>query len=642
MEIENKITELISYLNYHTKLYDEGHPEISDSEWDNKYFELVRLENEYKIYYKDSPTQRVSYQVINKLNKVTHSHPMLSLDKTKSIDDVKAFLGKKEYIVMAKMDGLTCSLTYEKGRLVAAETRGNGIVGEDILHNALQIKSIPKKIDFKSRLVVDGEVICTYNDFEQFKNEYKNPRNFASGSIRLLDSQESASRNLTFIAWDCIEGLENENCLTTKLLDLHRLGLLTVPYIVNEDINISIKMIKEESEKLSYPIDGVVFKYDNIEEYQAAGKTDHHYKGGIAFKFYDESYESTLQDITYDIGRTGQLTPVAVFDTIDIDGTEVSRASLHNISVLEDTLHGPGWIGQKVQIAKMNMIIPQIIAAEEDDIESIKRYMSIPRVCPICGEPTEIKKDNDSEILYCSNPLCSGKTINRLDHFCGKKGLDIKGLSKKTLEKLMDWGWINNYQDIFELKSHRNEWIQKQGFGELSVDNILNAIENSKNITLDKIIAAAGIPEIGSRVAKDLAQHYDSWTAFRAETDFFQYEGIGEIMENNLLTFDYDDLKLDYTVNNYLQIQNNNNQPSSQNTSLEGKVFVITGKLNNFKNRTELVNDIESKGGKVVSSISKKVDYLISNDKSSTSSKSVAAKKAGIQIITEEEYNSLY
>ena len=640
----NKIRELIDKLNYYTKLYDEGHPEISDQEWDNMYFELQKMENTYNIYFEDSPTQRINYQVVNQLNKIEHSHPMLSLDKTKDIEVVKAFIGNKDYIAMAKMDGLTCSLTYENGYLVRAETRGNGIVGEDILHNALQVKNIPNKISYKDKLIIDGEIICTYKDFEQFADVYKNPRNFASGSIRLLDSEESSMRKLSFVAWDVIEGLENCQTLAKKLTQLDELNFTTVPRtynLIKEDATLNDNfIIQERCKELGYPIDGVVYKYNNCKEYEAAGKTDHHFKGGIAYKFYDEEYETTLQDIEWTMGRTGQLTPVAIYEDVDIDGTICNRASLHNISILEETLHGPGWIGQKIKIAKMNMIIPQIVKAEGDEVRIEKNYIEHPQLCPICGEATIIKQENESKVLYCSNPACTGKLINRLDHFCGKKGLDIKGLSKATLEKLIDWDWIHSARDIFTLKNYASEWQNKSGFGIASVNNILNAIENSKNTTLDRVIAAAGIPEVGSRVAKDLTSHYDSWSDFRKETDFTKYNGIGEIMNNNLLTFDYSEI--DYIVENYLTIKKEEKISNNNENKLNNLTFCITGKTSLFKNRTELQQFIEANGGKAASSVTKNVDYLINNDVNSTSSKNIKAKELDIKIIDEQTFMNMF
>ena len=636
------IQKMIEKLNYYTKLYDEGIPEISDKEWDDLYFKLVKMEQATGIYLENSPTQKISYTLVNQLDKIEHNHPMLSLDKTKDIDMVKSFINNKRYIAMLKMDGLTCSLTYRNGYLIKAETRGNGIIGENILHNALQVKNIPNRIENIDEVIIDGEIICKYGDFEEFKNGYKNPRNFASGSIRLLDSQECSKRKLSFIAWDCIKGISAQT-LTEKLFTLRGSGFTTVPFqwgdsIEDNIVEYSIKELKNIAKELKYPIDGIVFKYDNVNEYLAAGRTDHHFKGGIAYKFYDEQYETTLKDIEWTMGRTGQLTPVAIFEPVEIDGTLVEKASLHNISIMEKILYKP-YIGQKISVVKMNQIIPQITNAiwNSDEYDTLKNGLFIPTECPICHNETIVKQENDSKILFCNNSSCEGKLLNRLDHFCSKKGLDIKGLSKATLEKLVDWGWINTYQDIFLLYQYKDRWIKKSGFGEASVNKILNAIKEAQITTLDKMIAAAGIPEIGSRVAKDLANHYNSWNEFRKEINFSQYDGIGEVMNNNLLTFDYNDLNLDYTINRFLSIKNKDKD--SENVKfLDKKTFCITGKVYLFKNRNELQQDIESKGGRVVSSMSSKVDYLINNDINSTSNKNRIAKEFGIPIITEEDY----
>ena len=633
---DSEIRNLIEKLNYYTKLYDEGHPKISDKEWDDMYFKLVSLENKTGVYYEDSPTQRVNYQVVNKLNKVEHSHPMLSLDKTKDINVIKSFIGNKEYITMAKMDGLTCSLTYENGKLIKAETRGNGIIGEDILHNALQVKNIPNRINYNNRLVVDGEIICTYNNFKYFESEYKNPRNFASGSIRLLDSKESAMRRLTFVAWDLIEGFADNDFLSTRLIELRNLGFTIVPFYCNREIMEGIELVEKDCLSLGYPIDGMVFKYDLVEEYEKAGCTDHHFKGGLAYKFYDEEYETTLEDIEWTMGRTGQLTPVAILTPIEIDGTEVSRASLHNISIIKEL--GISHYNCKVSVYKANQIIPQISQVIADDSQEVIVY---PCKCPICGGDTSIHKDNDSEVLYCDNPKCEGKFLNQLDHLVSKKGLDIKGLSKATLEKLIDWGWINNKRDIFVLKDHVTEWANKPGFGSKSVYNILEAIQVAEHTTLDKVIAAAGIPEIGVRVAKDLASHYATWADFRKETNFIQYDGIGEIMENNLLTFDY--TEIDYIVENYLVIEENKEERKEQ--KLEGLTFCITGKLINkdrWKNRDELANFITSLGGRVIGAVSPNIDYLLNNDINSTSSKNLKAKELGKQIVDEQTFIDMF
>ena len=643
---ENEIRELINKINYYTKLYDEGKPEISDKEWDNLYFKLVALENKTGIYFEDSPTQRISYQIVNKLNKVEHSHPMLSLDKTKDINDIKSFIGSKNYIAMAKMDGLTCSLTYENGKLIKAETRGNGIIGEDILHNALQVKNIPNKINYKNRLVVDGEIICTYKDFEPFANEYKNPRNFASGSIRLLDSEESASRNLSFITWDLIEGFTDNDFLSTRLIELKNIGFTIVPFYCNRDIEEGIELIKKDCKDLGYPIDGIVFKYDKVEDYETAGRTDHHFKGGLAYKFYDEEYETTLKDIEWTMGRTGQLTPVAVYEDIDIDGTICNRASLHNLSIMEEQLYIP-YKGEKIWIAKMNMIIPQVVKKQwvANEYKPGENVFYPPEACPICGESTSVHKDNNSKVLYCDNPNCEGKLINVIDHFCSKKGLDIKGLSKATLEKLINWGWISSVSDIYKLQQWEKEWKNKPGFGAKSVSNILQAISESKNCNLESVISAAGIPLIGRTVAKDISARFPTYNQFREAVkgsfDFSELNNFGYEMNKSLKNFDY--TELDYIVNNFLIIKENKEERKEQ--KLEGLTFCVTGKLINkdrWKNRDELTSFITSLGGKVVGSVSPNIDYLLNNDIDSTSSKNLKAKELGKQIINEQTFIDMF
>lgn len=374
------ISALVDKLNYYTKLYDEGKPEITDSEWDKMYFELQELERSTGIYLPNSPTQSIDYRVVNALRKVKHNHPMLSLNKTKSIDEMNAFIGNKEFITMLKMDGLTCSLGYKNGRLVRAETRGNGIEGEDILHNALVVKNIPKRLPQDIDLTIDGEIICTYDDFDKFSNEYANPRNFAAGSIRLLSSKESATRNLRFVAWDIIEEnyeIDKYKRLNNKLAFLIELGFEVVPFSIlnnnfTEEIIQEFKNIAKENK---YPIDGLVVKYNKMEEFHACGRTEHHFKGGMAFKFADEEYETYLLDIEWSMGRTGQLTPIAVFDPVDTGDSIIERASLHNVSVMKELLGRP-YIGQRLIVYKANDIIPQILSAgcpeSSGDIEGIR------------------------------------------------------------------------------------------------------------------------------------------------------------------------------------------------------------------------------------------------------------------------------
>lgn len=642
MEQYSHMQELVKYLNDCTKKYDEGSPIISDKEWDDKYFELQKLEEDTGLVLGDSPTQTISYTVLNSLTKVTHNHKMLSLDKTKSIDDVEHFLGTNPYVAMCKMDGLTCTLTYLDGILVGAETRGNGIVGEDVFNNIKTFSSVPKKIPCEGLVIIDGEIICTYEDFKPFIDMYKNPRNFAAGSIRLLDSKECAKRKLTFVAWDVIKGFDDK-FLHNNLSHLIDFGFKVVPYCINYSIEDSIDMIKEYAENEKYPIDGVVFKFDDIAYGKSLGETAHHFKNAIAYKFYDEIYSTKLQKIDWTMGRTGTLTPVAVFDPIEIEGSIIERASLHNISIMEEILGIP-YSCQKLEVYKSNMIIPQIYSAEKKVLSSEQLKMPeyfgffpVITECPICGYPTEVYENNGVKILKCTNLDCEGKLINRLDHFCGKKGLDIKGLSKATLGKLIDWGWITDIEDLFNLDKYSIEWKQKSGFGEKSVDNILTAIKNSSNCNLANFIASIGIPLIGTTASKELVKYFPTWDSFIEAVEngyhFYDLPNFGIEMNNAIVNFNY--TKAKQIANKYLTFEE---VKENAETSLDGITFVITGKLTHFKNRDEIKAKIENAGGKVTSSVSKNTKYLINNDKNSTSAKNKSAKALNIPIISEEDF----
>lgn len=639
----DEMRDLIEKLNYYTKLYDEGKSPISDKEWDDMYFHLKKLEEETGISLGNSPTIHIDYQVVNQLKKVKHNHPMLSLDKTKSEDDVVEFLAGHDGIAMAKMDGLTCSLCYEDGLLISAETRGNGEIGEDILQNIVRVKGVPIEIPFKDKLVVDGEVICTYEDFEDFSSTYKNPRNFASGSIRLLDSRASSQRRLTFVAWDCITGLDEYKNLSQKIIHLDSLGFIIVPFLVlpinnSDKINHAISLIKDMAKDFSYPIDGIVFKYNNCEYYQSLGATEHHFRGGLAFKFYDEEYETNLKDIEWSMGKTGILTPVAIYDDVDTDDSIINRASLHNLNIMNQLLGKP-YKGQKIWVCKQNEIIPQVVKSEISD--AALTYIDIPAKCPVCGSDTYVKDD----FLYCSNPNCDGKFINQLVHFCGKKGLDIKGLSEATLQKLVDWGWINNYQELFSLSNFRDEWIKKPGFGQKSVGKLLSTIEEVRYCELWQFISALSIPLIGSTYAKEIAKKCKDWFSFREYVeknyDFTAWDRFGYEMNDSLHRFNYsqaDDLAYKILdIHNSLWVDPQAIMPTIKFSEVNGKTFVITGAVRQFQNRDEVKAAIETHGGKVTASVSKNTDYLINNDINSTSSKNIKAKQLGIPIITEEQ-----
>ena len=651
-----EIAALINKLNKYTEAYDAGHPQISDKEWDELYFQLVEMEKETGAIFADSPTQKVHFKKVSKLNKVKHNHLMLSLDKTKNPNDIVSFVKGHDWLGMFKMDGLTVSLTYENGKLIRAETRGDGVEGEDVTHNAFVIDSIPKTIptkdigchlyDIKDKVVIDGEIICTYSDFEPFKDRYKNPRNFASGSIRLLDSAECASRNLTFVAWDLIEGID-EDFFFWRLEKLDDWGFITVPRVGDaETIEDAIDILDKMDEHKLFPIDGYVFKFESVKYGKSLGRTDHHWNNGIAFKFYDEEYETKLKYIDYDVSRNGVLTPVAVFDPIEIEGSIVERASLHNISIMKEILGETPYVGEKVWVIKSNQIIPQITKADKKDYGDIIAAGGVTTglggdygvLCPICGGLTSIKtSESGVEVLYCENEECPGKLAQRIDHFCGKKGLDIKGLSRKTIEKLIDWGWIDGLGDIFKLDEHKTEWISKTGFGEASVGKILSAITSARTSTsLESFISAIGIPLVGRTVSKEIIKYYSTWEDFRNAVggDWTEFDGFGPEISKAINSFDYTEADeiagmLDFSLP---MVQDKVPQTAADLT------FCITGKITNWKNRDELKNYIESIGGKVVGSMSSKVNYLINNDSTSTSAKNKAAQSAGIPIITEAEF----
>lgn len=651
MKYSEQMRELIDKLNYYTLEYDKGTPKISDKEWDDLYFALQRLETLSGLVLPNSPTQKIDYQVVSKLDKVEHTHPMLSLDKTKNIEDIHNFVKRHDYICMAKLDGLTCALRYENGYLVRAETRGDGHIGENILHNAKVIRSIPKRIKLDGIVEVDGEIVCKKEDFEEFENEYKNPRNFAAGSIRLLNSAEVAKRNLTFVAWDWI----NNPCETLGegLDKLDKSGFTTVPrYSIYAEHDIDyydvIEGVKEDS--LAYPIDGLVFKFNKVAEYRAAGATAHHPNGGLAFKFYDEETPSILTNVTYDISRTGVLTPVAEFETIEIDGSEVSRASLSNMSVMKELFgtYTP-FIGTKVYVTKRNCIIPKIERIEEYknfSPEWRNRICEYPKVCPICGQPTKIVTSDDGrETLVCDNDQCDGKLAAQLEHYCDMtKGMKIKGLSRTTIEKLMDWGFIDSLEDLYKLEDHKVEWVKKPGFGERSVSNILKAIEWSKSCELWQIISAIGCPLIGVTASKQLAAEFKTWDNFYSHIkqnnySFEKLENFGYEMDYAIKHFNKWD-KLNNIITTYgitfSEVKENND------SKLTGVTVVITGSLKHFKNRNELKDKIEAAGGKVASSVSGATTVLVNNNATSTSSKNVAAQKLGIPVLTEEDFLNKY
>lgn len=653
--------DLIHMLNEASKAYYNGESTMTDIEYDKLFDELKSLEERTGLIYSNSPTQKVGATVLDHLTKKTIDiQPMLSLDKVHSAEEVVEFAKKKTMVAMLKCDGLSVRLIYKNGKLESANTRGDGEVGVDITEHIKQFQNVPLTIPrYKGEtLIVDGEAIIKLRDFELInKNgQFKNPRNTAAGTLNSLDTSVVKERRLSFIAWDIIGGVIS-NSMERKLLTLNEFGFEIVPFGVVQEPTIEdvdhLNKLLPSMQSHDIPSDGVVWKYDDLDYGKSLGRTSHHFNWAVAWKPEIETFETKLVNIDWTMGRTGVLTPVAVFEPVDDGESVITRASLHNLSVMEDTVKIP-YYGQKLEIYKANMIIPQILSADKDgfvryeiDEEGNERtawvaeMIPLPEECPVCGGMVKIAKEYDTKTLVCINTLCEGKLVNRLDHFAGKKGLDIKGLSKATLDKLIEWGWVNEPADLYKLVDHRDEWIQKAGFGVKSVDNILSAIEDSRHPTLDKFISSLGIPLIGKTVSKDLLDYIESYEDLKEKAiskwDFTKIDGFAYSKANAIWSFDFSEADrvrefMEFTVEEKVEVVNN----------LEDLTIVITGKLNSFKNRAELQEVIESRGGKVVGSVSKNTKYLINNDTQSNSSKNVTAKKLGIPIISEEEFKQKF
>ena len=651
----DRIKELVEQLNYHRNLYyNESRPEISDLSYDKMFDELDALEQETGFVLSTSPTQTVGYEVKSSLSKVTHNHPMLSLDKTKSVDDVIKFLGGRDGVVMAKMDGLTCSLRYLNGELVSAETRGNGEVGEDILHCAKTIKNLPLKIDCLDEVIVDGEVIITYYDFDKINaalpegEKYKHPRNLASGSIRQLDSSIAAQRNMKFIAWKLIKGYDC-NSFNARCVQMTHWGFTCVPMLYiwheniinNEKINSMIDRIKDDANINGYPIDGCVFGYDDVAYGESLGATGHHLRSQLAFKFYDEVYETKLLYIDWTMGKTGVLTPTAVFEPVEIDGTTVERASVHNVSILTKLdLHG----GDTIEVFKANMIVPQVsrnVSADERmAIGKEPDYIEIPGYCPVCGAYAKLVKENDSTALVCTNDNCSGKLLGRFTHFVSKKGMDISGLSEATLELLISNDFLHEYKDIYHLKEHRDKLTRLTGMGEKSIDNLLNSIEKSRDVKLENFICAIGIPNVGISASKTIAVHFDGnlytlLDAYDQGFNWMQLDDFGAVMSESINKFFAENVTNVYSLASEMNFIVPEKQQVVDNT-FTGKTLVVTGKLNHFT-RDSINEKIISLGAKTAGSVSKKTDFLITNE-ASGSSKYKKAIELGVPVISEDEF----
>ena len=651
MNKTERIKELTKMLNeYRNAYYNESDSIISDYEYDKLYDELEKLENETGLSFANSPTKTVGFQVKSELEKIKHSHPMLSLDKTKSVDDLRKFAGDKDCILSLKMDGLTCLLTYENGGLVQAETRGNGDIGELITHNANVFENIPLTIEYKGHFEIEGEAIITYDDFEKINKvlpedkKYKNPRNLVSGSVRQLDNRIAAQRHIKFVAWK-VPTEVCSNSFLNRLKYAKELGFEIVPLFTysgksndKENLPEMIESLKIKAHDHGYPIDGLVMTYNDIQYGESLGLTGHHPRHSVAYKFYDEEFETTLNNIEWTMGKSGCLTPTAVFEPVEIDGTIVERASLHNMSIFKDLELSHG---DTITVFKANQIIPQV----SDNLDRTLNNLCIPpSTCPICGGKTEIVKDNDTEVLMCSNSNCKGKLLGKLSAFASRNKMNIDGLSDETLSKFIARGWLTCFSDIYKLKDYYIHMINMSGFGRKSIDKLIDSIEKSRSVELNRFIAALSIPGVGDSTAKDISKHceYDFDTFVLKLIDKYNWsviDGIGEKTSQQINEWIDDSgnredfRKLLQTI---IPVNLNTNNNTDQN--LAGKNFVVTGDVTQFKNRKELQKFIESKGGKVTGSVTSKTNWLINNDVKSTSSKNKKARELGIPIISEKDF----
>ena len=641
-----RMKELINILNKASyEYYQNDSSKLSDFEYDKLYDELVELEKSTGIVLANSPTQNVGYTVLSNLTKIKHDEKILSLDKTKEPEKLKSWLENQQGMLSWKLDGLTIVLKYNNGELVQAITRGNGEVGEDITHNAKVFKNIPLKISYKYELVVRGEGIISFSDFKRINEEldedesYKNPRNLCSGTVRQLNSEICAKRNVMFYGFTVFKAndVDFDDKKSNQLLWLKELGFdIVYNKIVNAD-NI-IESIYEFENKIpenDFATDGLVLTYDSISYSGSLGTTAKFPKDSIAFKWKDETAETILRNIEWNTSRTGLINPVAVFDSVELEGTTVNRASVHNVSILEDLKLG---IGDTIKVYKANMIIPQIA----ENITKSGNY-EIPANCPVCGGETEVRTIRDGKALYCTNPNCSAQRIRSLSHFVSRDAMNIEGFSEETIKKFVEKGFISDYTDIYNIEKFAEEIKNIDGFGEKSYNNLIKSIENSKKPELPNFIYALGINHVGLSNAKLLCKNinYDINKLFTiSQEELVEIDGFGDIIAHSICSYfsDCKNKELIYKMLDIISFAEVEVSYESENMNVKEKTFVITGDLNEFKNRKELQLKIEALGGKVTGSVTKKTNYLINNDILSESSKNKKAKELGIPIITEEQF----
>lgn len=649
----HRTKELIEKLNKASDAYyNSNHPIMSDYEFDKLYEELVNLEKETGTIFNNSPTHNVGYSIADELKEVEHNHLMLSLDKTKSVEELIEFADDNNCFLSVKCDGLTTSLHYIDGVLVSAETRGNGVTGQDVLQNVLTMSNVPKEIPYKDELIIDGETIIGWDTFNKInenlpnQDKYKHPRNLVSGSLQLLNSKEAAERNMRFIAWRVINGFNHESVFF-DLKEAEKNGFETVPmwtYSNNSSDKNNIRQmlddLRKQADNHNIPYDGAVMAVDDYKIAESMGRTDKFFRHSMAYKYEDELFETVLTDIEWNTSKTGLINPVAIFEPVDLNGAITTRATLHNITYIKDMMLG---IGDKIRVYRSNMVIPKV----HDSIDKSGNF-KIPDKCPICGQPTRIVKENDSEVLVCTNDNCKGKLLGKLTHAVSRNALNIDGLSEATIEKFINLGWLNSIKDIYNLSEHKDEMKKLDGFGSKSVEKLLDSIEKSRNTSLQRFLCSLSIPLLGNSASKDISEfcenNFNSFVGALTEGGkhaFTSINGIGEALGKSIINYwnkhneEIMDLVQEFTFSKDEKIE------KVENDKINGKVFVVTGSVHHYKNRNELKADIEKNGGKVTGSVTSKTDYLINNDINSNSSKNKKAKDLNVSIISEEQFISM-
>ena len=645
MDSKLRMQDLVARLNDASRVYYAEDREImSNLEYDKLYDELVALEETTGIVLANSPTLAVGYEVQEELPKEAHTSTMLSLDKTKEREALKAFVGSQPTLLSWKLDGLTVVLNYDGGQLVKAVTRGNGVIGEVVTSNAKVFSNIPLQIPFKGDLTLRGEAVITYSDFEKINSEipdteaqYKNPRNLCSGSVRQLNNEVTAKRHVRFYAFSLVsaagEDFHNSHEVQVKWLAKQGFEIVEYRKVTADTLEAAIDYFAENVRSSNLPSDGLVAIYDDIAYGESLGTTAKFPRNAIAFKWEDETAETVLCEMEWSPSRTGLINPVAIFEPVELEGTTVSRASVHNISIMKGLELG---IGDRIRVYKANMIIPQI--ADNMTRSGVK---DIPKACPACGQATKIAVSNDIESLYCTNPDCPAKAIKSFTLFVSRNALNIEGLSESTLEKFIGKGLIRDFGDIFEVAKYRDEIVMMEGFGEKSYDNMIHSIDKAKQTTLPRLIYALGIENIGVANAKMICKAYDfDFDNIRsAKPEHLQeIDGIGEVIARTFSDYFQDENNQQKMAHLLEYVEIEKSSPSSEEQTFAGMNFVITGSVEHFANRSELKELIESRGGKVTASVTSKTNYLINNDTTSNSSKNKKAKELGVAIISEEEF----